>query len=280
MKLVRYGAAGAEKPGLIGPGSTLRDLSGHIPDLYASAFSKQSLAELAALDPETLPVVEGAPRIGAPIVRPGHFIAIGLNYRDHAEEAGMAIPHEPVVFTKAPSSICGPDDDVVMPVDATRLDWEVELAFVISERAWQVLEEDALDYVGGYMVCNDVSERAWQLEGTGQWTKGKSAPTFGPLGPMFVTADEVPDPQSLELYLDLNGERRQTGNTSTMIFSVRQIVAYLSRIMALEPGDVITTGTPPGVGMGMKPPVYLNPGDVMTLGISGLGKQTQTVVAE
>lgn len=280
MKLIRYGAVGAEKPGLLGPDGTLRDLSEHIDDLNASAYSEETLSSLAKLDASDLPVVEGSPRLGSPIARPGHFIAIGLNYRDHAEEAGMPIPAEPVVFTKAPSSICGPDDDVRVPAGSTKLDWEVELAFVISRPAWQVSEADALEYVGGYLVCNDVSERAWQLEGTGQWTKGKSAPTFGPLGPFVATADEIADPQNLDLFLDVNGERRQTGNTSTMIFSVRKIVAYLSTIMELEPGDVITTGTPPGVGMGMKPPVFLKPGDVMTLGISGLGTQTQKTVAE
>lgn len=279
MKLVRFGAAGAEKPGLIDANGALRDLSAHISDLDAAAFSQESLTRLAAIDPASLPTVDGAQRFGAPISRPGHFIAIGLNYRDHAEEAGMAIPHEPVVFTKAPSSVCGPNDDVVVPAGSTKLDWEVELAFVISKRAWQVSEADALDHVGGYLVCNDVSERAWQLEGTGQWTKGKSAPTFGPLGPWLVTSDEVGDPQALDLFLDVNGERRQTGNTSTMIFSVKEIVAYLSTVMALEPGDVITTGTPPGVGMGMKPPVFLKAGDVMTLGIAGLGEQSQKVVA-
>ncbi|CTQ53678.1 Ureidoglycolate lyase [Roseibium album] len=279
MKLVRYGAAGTEKPGIIDANGTLRDLSAQIGDLNAAAYSQENLARLSSLDIGSLPTVDGSPRIGSPISRPGHFIAIGLNYRDHAEEAGMPIPHEPVVFTKAPSCICGPNDDVRVPAGSTKLDWEVELAFVISKRAWQVSVDDALDHVGGYLVCNDVSERAWQLEGTGQWTKGKSAPTFGPLGPYLVTSDEIADPQNLEVFLDVNGERRQTGNTSTMIFSVKEIVAYLSTIMELEPGDVVTTGTPPGVGMGMKPPVFLNPGDVMTLGIAGLGEQSQKVVA-
>jgi 2-keto-4-pentenoate hydratase/2-oxohepta-3-ene-1,7-dioic acid hydratase in catechol pathway len=279
MKLVRYGAAGTEKPGIIDANGTLRDLSTQIDDLNAAAYSRESLSRLSGIDTGSLPIVDGSPRIGSPISRSGHFIAIGLNYRDHAEEAGMPIPHEPVVFTKAPSCICGPNDDVRVPAGSTKLDWEVELAFVISKRAWQVSADDALDHVGGYLVCNDVSERAWQLEGTGQWTKGKSAPTFGPLGPFVATADEITDPQNLDMFLDVNGERRQTGNTSTMIFSVKEIVAYLSTIMELEPGDVVTTGTPPGVGMGMKPPVFLNPGDVMTLGIAGLGEQSQTVVA-
>lgn len=279
MKLVRYGAVGTEKPGMIDIDGILRDLSGQIDDLNAEAYSQDSLARLSSLDTRSLPVVNGSPRIGSPVSRPGHFIAIGLNYRDHAEEAGMPIPDEPVVFTKAPSCICGPNDDVRIPAGSTKLDWEVELAFVISKRAWQVSEAEALDHVGGYLVCNDVSERAWQLEGTGQWTKGKSAPTFGPLGPFVLTSDEVEDPQNLDVFLDVNGERRQTGNTSTMIFTVKEIVAYLSTIMELEPGDVITTGTPPGVGMGMKPPVFLKSGDVVTLGITGLGEQSQKVVA-
>lgn len=280
MKLVRYGAEGAEKPGLIDAKGQLRDISALISDLDAQAYTAESLALLEGLDPQTLPLVDGTPRLGAPISRPGHFIAIGLNYRDHAAEAGMAIPDEPVVFTKAPSCVSGPHDDIVIPAGSTKLDWETELALIISRPCWQVRKEDALDHVAGYMVCNDVSERAWQIEGTGQWTKGKSAPTFGPLGPWLVTRDEIPDPQVLDLYLDVNGERRQTGNTATMIFSVAEIVSYLSTLMRLEPGDVVTTGTPPGVGMGMKPPVFLKPGDVVTLGVTGLGEQRQTVVAD
>ena len=280
MKLVRYGAIGAEKPGLIDGSGILRDLSAHITDLDATAYSQETLSRLSALDPSNLPAVDGSQRLGAPLSRPGHFIAIGLNYRDHAEEAGMPIPHEPVVFTKAPSCVSGPNDDVIIPRASTKLDWEVELAFIISKRAWQISEDEALDHVAGYLICNDISERAWQIEGTGQWTKGKSAPTFGPLGPYLATADEIPDPQVLDVFLDVNGERRQTGNTSTMIFSVREIIAYLSTIMVLEPGDVVTTGTPPGVGMGMRPPVYLEPGDVMTVGIAGLGEQRQKVVAK
>lgn len=280
MKLVRFGAAGAEKPGLIDSDGTLRDLSGHIADLDAAAYALDALAKLKAIDPASLPAVDGAPRLGSPISRPGHFIAIGLNYADHAKESGLPIPAEPVVFSKAPSCLSGPNDDVIYPKGASKLDWEVELAFIIGKRAWQVSEADALSHVAGYTICNDVSERAWQIEGTGQWIKGKSAPTFGPLGPYLVTADEVADPQVLDLFLDVNGSRAQTGNTSTMIFSIATIISFLSTQMALEPGDVITTGTPPGVGMGMKPQVFLKPGDVMELGISGLGSQKQSVVAE
>jgi 2,4-diketo-3-deoxy-L-fuconate hydrolase len=280
MKLVRYGEPGSEKPGLIDGSGQLRDLSGQIADLDPSAYEQGVLDRLKLVDPASLPAVEGTPRFGAPISRTGHFIAIGLNYADHAKESGLPIPEEPVVFSKAPSCLNGPNDDVVYPKGASKLDWEVELAFIISKRAWQVSEDEALDHIAGYMVCNDVSERAWQIEGTGQWIKGKSAPTFGPLGPVLVTADEIPDPQALDLFLDVNGTRCQTGNTSTMIFSVRTIVAYLSTIMALEPGDVVTTGTPPGVGMGMKPQKYLSVGDTMHLGIAGLGEQRQKVVAE
>ena len=280
MKLVRYGEAGKEKPGLIDGSGQLRDLSAHIADLDAEAYESGSLERLKRIDPAELPVVDGTPRLGAPISRTGHFIAIGLNYADHAKEAGLPIPAEPLVFSKAPSSLSGPNDDIVYPRGASKLDWEVELAFIISKKAWQVSEENALDHVAGYTVCNDVSERAWQIEGTGQWIKGKSAPTFGPLGPVLVTGDEIADPQNLDLFLDVNGERRQTGNTSTMIFSVRTLVAYLSTIMMLEPGDVITTGTPPGVGMGMKPQQFLRPGDELRLGITGIGEQLQKVVAE
>ncbi|ADZ69909.1 fumarylacetoacetate hydrolase family protein [Polymorphum gilvum] len=279
MKLCRYGPAGSEKPGLIDTDGQLRDLSAHVADLDAAAYDIANLARLAALDPKSLPSVEGTPRLGAPISRPGHFIAIGLNYADHAAEAGLPIPAEPVVFSKAPSCLNGPNDDVIIPNGSTKLDWEVELAFVIGRRAWQVDEAAALSHVAGYTVCNDISERAWQIEGTGQWIKGKSAPTFGPLGPWIVTADEIADPQALDLFLDLNGQRMQTGSTSTMIFSVATIVSYLSRLMVLEVGDLITTGTPPGVGMGRKPQLFLKPGDVMRLGIPGLGEQVQTVAA-
>lgn len=280
MKLVRFGPAGAEKPGLIDASGQLRDLSGHISDLDSAAYSADNLARLKAIDPASLPKVEGDVRFSSPISRTGHFIAIGLNYADHAKESGLPIPEEPLVFSKAPSSMSGPNDDVVYPKGASKVDWEVELAFIISKRAWQVSEDDALDYVAGYTVCNDVSERAWQIEGTGQWIKGKSAPTFGPLGPVLVTSDEVTDPQDLDLFLDVNGKRCQTGSTSTMIFPIKTLVSYLSSIMALEPGDVVTTGTPPGVGMGMKPQTFLKVGDEIHLGIAGLGEQQQKVVAE
>jgi len=280
MKLVRYGEAGTEKPGLIDGSGQLRDLSAHIADLDAAAYESASLERLKRIDPASLPAVAGSPRLGPPISRTGHFIAIGLNYADHAREAGLPIPAEPLVFSKAPSSLSGPNDDIVYPRGASKLDWEVELALIIAKRAWQVSEDDALDCVAGYTVCNDVSERAWQIDGTGQWIKGKSAPTFGPLGPVLVTRDEIADPQNLDLFLDVNGERHQTGNTSTMIFPVTTLISYLSTIMLLEPGDVITTGTPPGVGMGMKPQKFLKPGDEVRLGIAGIGEQTQKVVAE
>ncbi|WP_417685981.1 fumarylacetoacetate hydrolase family protein [Roseibium sp.] len=280
MKLLRYGDRGSEKPGLLDDDGNIRDLSGHIDDLTPDTYRLESLQKLVAIDPASLPVVPAGTRIGAPISRPGHFIAIGLNYADHAAESGLPIPAEPVVFSKAPSSLSGPNDDVIYPSGASKVDWEVELAFIIGKRAWQVSEDEALSHVAGYTVCNDVSERKWQIEGTGQWIKGKSAPTFGPLGPYLVTADAVSDPQNLDLFLDVNGKRCQTGNTSTMIFSIKTIISFLSTMMALEPGDVITTGTPPGVGMGMKPQVYLKPGDEMRLGITGLGEQTQKVVAE
>jgi 5-carboxymethyl-2-hydroxymuconate isomerase len=279
MKLVRYGPKGEEKPGLIDGAGRLRDLSREIPDFRAEQMTVEFAARLARLDAPSLPQVEGRPRLGAPIPRPGHFIAIGLNYADHAAESGMPIPAEPVLFSKAPSCISGPDDDVIIPKGSRKLDWEVELAFVISRRASYVSEAQALDHVFGYLICNDVSERFWQLEGTGQWIKGKSAETFGPLGPWLLTADEIGDPQSLDMYLDVNGARMQTGNTRTMIFSVAELVSYLSGKMVLEPGDLITTGTPPGVGSGKKPPVFLKPGDVMELGVEKLGKQRQKVVA-
>jgi 2,4-diketo-3-deoxy-L-fuconate hydrolase len=279
MKLVRYGQKGAEKPGLVDAGGGLRDLSGEVTDLRADMLTPELAARLARLDPERLPKVSGAPRLGAPIPRPGHFIAVGLNFADHAAESGMPIPTEPVLFSKAPSCISGPTDDVIAPKGSKKLDWEVELAFVVGRRASYVSEAEALDHVFGYLICNDVSERFWQLEGTGQWIKGKSAETFGPLGPWLVTADEVGDPQDLDMHLDLNGKRVQTGNTATMIFSVAQLVAFISSRMVLEPGDLVTTGTPPGVGSGMKPQIFLKPGDVMELGIQKLGAQRQRVVA-
>ncbi len=279
MKLVRYGAAGSEKPGLIDKSGQLRDLSGQIGDLAGDAFSPASLARLAALDPAGLPVVGGAPRLGSPVGGAPKFIAIGLNYADHAAESGMPIPAEPVVFMKGLSSLCGPNDDVEKPRGSTKLDWEVELAAIIGSRAKYVSEADALKHVAGYTICNDVSERNFQIERGGQWTKGKSHDTFGPLGPWLVTPDEAGDVHKLDMWLDVNGQRRQTGSTATMIFSVAKIVAYLSAMMTLMPGDIITTGTPPGVGLGMKPPKFLDVGDVVTLGIAGLGEQRQTIVA-
>ena len=279
MKLVRYGAAGSEKPGLIDASGQLRDLSGQIGDLAGDAFAPASLARLTALDPAGLPAVSGSPRIGAPVGGSPKFIAIGLNYADHAAESGMPIPAEPVVFMKANNALCGPNDDVEKPRGSTKLDWEVELAVVIGTRAKYVSEADALKHVAGYAVCNDVSERAFQIERLGQWTKGKSHDTFGPLGPWLVTADAIPDPHNLAMWLDVNGQRCQTGSTATMIFKVPKIISYLSEMMTLNPGDIITTGTPPGVGMGMKPPKFLNAGDVVMLGIDGLGAQRQTIVA-
>jgi 2,4-didehydro-3-deoxy-L-rhamnonate hydrolase len=280
MKLVRYGAKGAEKPGLIDAEGKLRDLSGKVEDFRPELMTFELTRRLARLDPAKLPAVKGKPRLGSPIARPGHFIAVGLNYADHAAESGMPIPKEPVLFSKAPSSVCGPNDDVIVPKGSKKLDWEVELAFVIGKRASYVSKGAALRHVLGYMICNDVSERFWQIEGTGQWIKGKSAETFGPLGPWLVTADEVGDPQKLDMSLSVNRKRMQTGNTGTMIFSVAELVSYLSGKMVLEPGDVVTTGTPPGVGSGKKPnPIWLKAGDVMDLSIEKLGKQKQTVVA-
>lgn len=279
MKLVRYGAAGSEKPGLIDSDGKLRDLSAQVKDFVGDALSPASLAKIAALDPASLPLVNGSPRMGSPVGGLPKFVAIGLNYVDHAKEAGMAIPSEPIVFIKANNSLCGPNDDVEKPRGSTKLDWEVELAIIIGTKAKYVTEADALKYVVGYSVCNDVSERFFQIERGGQWTKGKSHDTFGPLGPWLVTADAVGDVHKLGMWLDVNGTRCQTGSTATMIFNVPKIVSYVSEIMTLMPGDIITTGTPPGVGMGMKPQKFLNVGDVMTLGIEGLGEQKQKVVA-
>ena len=280
MKLVRYGAKGVEKPGLVDATGQLRDLSAEVEDFHPHLMTFKLIEQLSRLDPAKLPAVSGTPRFGSPIAHPGHFIAIGLNYADHAAESNMPVPKEPILFSKAPSSVSGPDDDVIIPKGSQKLDWEVELAFVIGRRASYMSEAEALNHVLGYMICNDVSERFWQLEGTGQWIKGKSAETFGPLGPWLVTADEIGDPQKLDMYLDVNGKRMQTGNTSTMIFGVAQLIAFLSSRMVLEPGDVVTTGTPPGVGSGKKPqPIYLKAGDVMELGVERLGKQKQKVVA-
>jgi 2-keto-4-pentenoate hydratase/2-oxohepta-3-ene-1,7-dioic acid hydratase in catechol pathway len=279
MKLVRYGAVGAEKPGMMAVDGSLRDLSQVIGDVTGKIFVDGSLDRLKQIDPMTLPVVEGVPRMGACIAGVGKFICIGLNYADHAAESGAAVPVEPVMFMKATSAIMGPDDDVVIPKGSEKTDWEVELGVVIGKETKYVDEADALDYVGGYCVVNDLSERAFQLEGTGQWVKGKSADTFGPIGPWLVTPDEVPDPQALTLWLSVDGHEYQRGSTATMVFGVAHLVSYVSRFMSLQPGDIISTGTPPGVGLGQKPPRYLKAGETIRLGIDGLGTQTQKVVA-
>jgi 2-keto-4-pentenoate hydratase/2-oxohepta-3-ene-1,7-dioic acid hydratase in catechol pathway len=280
MKLLRYGEPGAERPGLLDAEGRIRDLSGHVADVAGAALDPAALAQLSALDPATLPVVSGAPRLGPCVAGIGKFICIGLNYSDHAAESGLPVPDEPVIFMKATSAVSGPNDPVVIPRGSEKTDWEVELGVVIGRRAKYVPEAEALDYVAGYCVCHDVSERAFQIERSGQWTKGKSCDTFGPLGPWLVTRDEVPDPQALSLWLSVNGARVQDGSTGTMVFGVAALVSYLSRFMSLMPGDVISTGTPPGVGLGMKPPRYLKPGDVVVLGIAGLGTQRQVFVAE
>lgn len=281
MKLVRYGEAGAEKPGMLDAAGTLRDLSGRISDISGEILGDAMLDELRRIDPLTLPEVPGTPRLGPCVADIGKLLCIGLNYSDHAEETGAAIPEHPILFFKANSAINGPNDDVVMPRGSTQTDWEVELGVVIGTAAKYVSEAKALDHVAGYCIVNDVSERYFQFQLSGQWAKGKSCDTFGPTGPWLVTRDEVPDPQNLDLTLDVNGNRMQTGNTSTMIFTVAQIVSHLSQIMTLHPGDVISTGTPPGVGMGKKPePVYLKAGDRMELQIEGLGRQSQTVVED
>lgn len=280
MKLVRYGRPGKEKPGLIDAAGKLRDLSEIIDDIYGETLSPRVLGRLAKIKPDALPAVRGKPRLGPCVGKVGNFIAVGLNFADHAAETGMPIPKEPILFNKAPSCIVGPNDDIMIPKGSEKTDWEVELAIVIGTRASYVSERDALDHVAGYCVCNDVSERAYQLErGGGQWTKGKGCPTFGPLGPWLVTVDEIADPQKLGMWLDVSGERMQSGSTTTMIFGVRTLVSYISHFMILEPGDVITTGTPPGVGSGKKPPRFLRPGDTISLGIDGLGQQAQRVVA-
>jgi 2-keto-4-pentenoate hydratase/2-oxohepta-3-ene-1,7-dioic acid hydratase in catechol pathway len=284
MKLVRYGNPGKEKPGLIDAAGKLRDLSKVITDVTPDQLSDKALAKLAKLNSDKLPLVKGKPRMGCPVAGIGKFLAIGLNYADHAAEAGMPIPKEPIVFTKAISCIQGPNDDVMLPKGSTKTDWEVELGIVIGTEARHVSQKAALEHVAGYCLINDVSEREYQLERGGTWDKGKGCDTFGPIGPWLVTRDEVANPQKLSMWLDVNGVRMQTGSTKTMIFGVAKIVSYLSQFMTLKPGDVICTGTPPGVGMGMKKngkpaPVYLKRGDVMTLGIEGLGEQHQKVVA-
>lgn len=278
MKLVRYGSQGAEKPGLLDKDGLVRDLSGHVSDITGAALSEAGLAILADIDLATLPVIT-PDRIGPCVGNVGKMICIGLNYSDHAEEAGMAVPPEPVVFAKATSAICGPNDAVEIPRGSTKTDWEVELGVVIGTRAKYVEEAAALSHVAGYCVVNDISERQFQIEHSGQWIKGKSHDSFAPIGPWLVTKDEVPDPQNLSLFLDLNGARMQTGSTATMVYGVAHLVSYLSRFMTLEPGDIISTGTPPGVGMGRTPPVFLRPGDKMVLGIDGLGEQQLTTVS-
>jgi 2,4-didehydro-3-deoxy-L-rhamnonate hydrolase len=280
MKLLRYGPAGREKPGLLDADGKIRDLSGQIADVDGQALTSETLGRLAKLDPATLPIVDGSPRLGCPVGSVSKFVAVGLNYADHAAEANMPLPSEPIIFFKATSCIVGPNDDVILPPGSTKGDWEIELGIVIGRTARYVEEREALDYIAGYCLVNDVSEREYQLERGGTWDKGKGFDTFGPVGPVLVTADELGSPQSLEMWLDVNDQRMQTGSTKTMIFGVATLVSYISRIMTLFPGDIITTGTPPGVGMGKKPaPIYLKPGDVMTLGIEGLGTQRQHVRA-
>ncbi|HKO70088.1 MAG TPA: fumarylacetoacetate hydrolase family protein [Bradyrhizobium sp.] len=279
MKLVRYGAIGQERPGLIDKSGQLRDLSAYVKDLDGEAYSPASLAKLAAIDPASLPAVNGKPRLGAPVTGISKFVAIGLNYSDHAKETGNPIPSEPIFFLKANTALSGPNDPVEKPRGSTKLDWEVEIAAIIGSTAKYVSESDALNHVAGYCVCNDVSERNFQIERLGQWTKGKSHDTFGPVGPWLVTKDEIPDVQKLSMWLDVNGKRRQTGSTATMIFSMAKCISYVSQFMTLRPGDIVTTGTPPGVGTGMKPPQFLNVGDVVTLGIEALGEQRQEIIA-
>jgi ureidoglycolate lyase len=279
MKLLRYGAPGAEKPGLLDVQGVIRDLSGIIPDLAGEALSREGIARLAALDPESLPAVPATTRLGPPVGGTRNFVAIGLNYADHAAESGAAVPKEPIVFLKSLNALAGPDDDIAIPPDSRKTDWEVELAIVIGTLAKRVSAEEALDHVAGYTICNDVSEREWQIERGGLWDKGKSADGFGPVGPWLVTSDEVPDPQDLAMWCEVDGQRMQDGSTRTMIFDVRTIVSYVSQFITLHPGDIVTTGTPPGVGMGMKPPIYLRPGQVMRLGITGLGEQKQNTIA-
>ena len=278
MKLVRFGAPGREKPGIVGQDGKIRDLSKVVPDIAGETLSPKGLAKLRKTDLSKLPVVKAGTRLGAPVGGMRHFIAIGLNYADHAAETGAAIPKEPIIFQKAPTSLCGPNDDTIIPKGSTKLDWEVEIAIVIGSRARYLSKKDALDVVAGYCICNDVSERQFQIERGGQWTKGKGCESFGPLGPWLVTKDEIKNVKNLDMWLDVNGEKRQRGNTKTMIFGIQHVVWYCSQFFVMEPGDVITTGTPPGVGLGMKPPQFLKAGDVVTLGIEGLGEQRQKVV--
>jgi 2-keto-4-pentenoate hydratase/2-oxohepta-3-ene-1,7-dioic acid hydratase in catechol pathway len=279
MKLLRVGNQGEERPSIVDVDGGLRDLSGTVDDIAGANLLPESLERLRKINPKELPLIAGTPRIGACVGGVGKFICIGLNYSDHAAESGMAVPAEPVVFMKATSAICGPFDDVIIPRGSEKTDWEVELGVVIGKEARYVTEGDALSHVAGYCVVNDVSERAFQLEGTGQWVKGKSADTFGPIGPWLVTTDEVPDPQTLRLWLEVDGHRYQDGSTATIVFGVAHLISYLSRFMSLQLGDIISTGTPPGVGLGQNPPVYLRPGNVIRLGVEGLGEQRQNVVA-
>ncbi|HJR30280.1 MAG TPA: ureidoglycolate lyase [Pseudomonas sp.] len=279
MKLLRYGEKGSEKPGLLDADNRIRDLSGHVPDIAGQALSPDSLAALAAIDPRSLPIVAGQPRIGACVGQVGKFICIGLNYADHAAESNMDVPKEPIIFNKWTSAICGPNDDIQIPRGSLKTDWEVELGVVIGKGGRYIDEANAMEHVAGYCVINDVSEREWQLERGGTWDKGKGFDTFGPIGPWLVTQDEIGDPHTLDLWLEVDGHRYQKGNTRTLIFNVPQLIAYLSRCMSLQPGDVISTGTPPGVGLGIKPvPVFLRPGQTMHLGIEGLGEQHQLTV--
>jgi 2,4-didehydro-3-deoxy-L-rhamnonate hydrolase len=279
MKLVRYGAKGAEKPGLIDKSGQLRDLSAHLKDLDGEAYSPASLKRLAELDPASLPEVGGKPRLGPPVSGISKVVAIGLNDSDHAKETGNPIPSEPIFFLKANTALSGPNDPVEKPRGSTKLDWEVEIAAIIGSRAKYVSEADAVNHIAGYCICNDVSERNFQIDRPGQWTRGKSHDTFGPLGPWVATKDEIADVQNVSMWLDVNGQRRQTGSTKTMVFSIAKCVSYVSQFLTLLPGDIITTGTPPGVGSGMKPPQFLNVGDIVTLGIMGLGEQRQEIIA-
>lgn len=278
MKLLRHGDFGKEKPGIIDQEGKIRDLSDHITDINGDTINASSLKKIAAIDLSSLPTVSNSTRLGACIGNVGKFLCIGLNYSDHAAESGLPVPSEPILFSKATSAIVGPNDNVEIPRNSSETDWEVELGIIIGKKAKYINEDDAEDYIAGYCVVNDVSERAFQIKREGQWTKGKSCDTFGPTGPYLVTKDEIPDVQNLKMYLDVNGKRMQDGSTNTMIFSAKHIVYYLSQFMSLNPGDVIATGTPPGVGLGMKPPVFLNAGDTMKLGIEGLGEQNQTCI--
>ena len=275
MKLLRHGELGSEKPGIIDHEGKIRDLSSHIPDINGDSINSESLKKIGAIDLSTLPIVSNTTRLGACVGNVGKFLCIGLNYSDHAAESGLPVPSEPILFSKATSAIVGPNDNVEIPRNSSETDWEVELGIIIGKKAKYINEDEAEEYIAGYCVVNDVSERAFQIKREGQWTKGKSCDTFGPTGPYLVTKDEIPDVQNLKMYLDVNGKRMQNGSTNTMIFSAKHIVYYLSQFMSLNPGDVIATGTPPGVGLGMKPPVFLNAGETMKLGREGLGEQNQ-----